>query len=157
MKRLLTMKLTVSKLLLVCLAGTLALPATMSAQAAKHPEFLHALSDLRAARGYLDQLTSNQAVDSDSAKAIHEINDAITDLKKASIDDGKDLNWHPPVDASLGKTGRFHKAKELLEKAHNDVAQPETDAQAQALQSRILGHISEAHRAVDQAIAAAGH
>ncbi len=157
MKRLFTLRFTVPQLLLVCFAGILGLPATMSAQAAKHPEFLHALSDLRMARSYLDKTTPNQKVDADSAHALHEINDAIVELKKASIDDGKDINWHPPVDASLPQSGRFHKAKTLLEKAHSDVSQAETDPQAQALQTRILGHIDQAHKAVDAAMANAAH
>jgi hypothetical protein len=147
------------KLLLACILGTLCLPTAMFAQAAsaaQHPEFLHALSDLRMARAYLDKLSPNDTIDNDSAQAIKQIDEAISDLKKASIDDGKNLSDHPPVDATLPKSGRFHKAKELLDKAHDDVKQPESDPAARALQARIMRHLDVAHNFVEQAIAAAG-
>ena len=58
-------------------------------------------------------------------KAIHEIDEAINEIKKTSIDDGKDLNDHPPIDARMDWRGRLHKALELVNKAHNDVAREE--------------------------------
>jgi hypothetical protein len=146
--------------LIVALAfGALCLPAGLSAQQVlpgKHPEFLHALSDLRSARGYLDKVTPNDKVDNDTAAAIREIDSAINGLKQASVDDGKDLHDHPAIDAHLEKTGRLNTAKQLLEKAYADVKMPESDAPAAELQKRILGHINEAHKYVDQAIAAKG-
>lgn len=139
--------------------GALCLPAGLSAQQVlpgKHPEFLHALSDLRAARGYLDKVTPNENVDEDTASAIREIDAAIGGLKQASVDDGKDLHDHPPIDAHLEKTGRLHTAKQLLEKAYADVKMPETDPAAAELQKRIMGHINAAHKYLDQAIIAKG-
>jgi len=140
--------------------GALCLPAGLSAQqpvsAAKHPEFLHALSDLRAARGYLDKVSTNEQVDQDSAAAIREIDAAINELKQASIDDGKNLHDHPAIDAHLEKNGRLHTAKQLLEKAHADVKMPESDETSRALQQEVLGRLDAAHRYVDQAIVAKG-
>ena len=139
--------------------GALCLPAGVSAQQVlpgKHPEFLHALSDLRAARGYLDKVTPNEKEDEDTASAIREIDAAIGGLKQASVDDGKDLHDHPPIDAHLEKTGRLHTAKQLLEKAYADVKMPETDPPAAELQKRIMGHINAAHKYVDEAIVAKG-
>jgi hypothetical protein len=75
-----------------------------------------------------------------------------TKSKKASIDDGKDLNEHPPVDAELDHTGRLHPAKQLLEKAHQDIAREEDNAFAQGLQQRSFGHIDKAIHEVDDAI-----
>jgi hypothetical protein len=121
----------------------------------KHPYYLHALSDLRYARGYLDKLNPNDTVDNDSLKAIHEIDDAINDIKRASIDDGKDLHDHPPIDAHMKKTDRFHKAIELLDKAHQDVNQEEDDPAARGLKERSLKHIDDAHHDVDRAISSA--
>jgi len=146
--------------LVVALAfGALCLPAGLSAQQVlpgKHPEFLHALSDLRAARGYLDKVSPNDTVDNDTSAAIREIDSAINGLKQASIDDGKDLHDHPPVDVHLEKTGRLHSAKQLLEKAYSDVKMPESDPPAADLQKRVMGHINAAHKYVDQAIVAGG-
>ncbi len=55
-------------------------------------------------------------------EALHAVDDAISEIKKASIDDGKDLNDHLPVDAGLDYMGRLRRAKELLEKARQDIA-----------------------------------
>jgi len=153
------MKLAVRYLVMAVAFGALCLPCAVSAQQVapgKHAEFLHALSDLRAARGYLDKVTPNETVDSDTAAAIREIDSAINGIKQASIDDGKDLHDHPPIDAHLEKTGRLNTAKQLLQKAYSDVAMQESDPAAAALQKRIWGHINAAHKYVDAAIVAKG-
>ena len=62
------------------------------------------------------------------------IDEAIAEIKRAAIDDGKDLHDHPPVDARMAWPGRLHRAKELLEKAHQDIAHEEDNAFAQGLQ-----------------------
>jgi tetratricopeptide (TPR) repeat protein len=121
----------------------------------KHPSYLHALTDLRSARGYLDKLGSDDAVDNDSMQAIRQIDAAIGEIKKASIDDGKDLRDHPPIDAHVKRTDRFHKAIELLDKAHNDVNEEEDDPAARGLKASALQHIADAHHAIDHAISAA--
>src|SRR5215472_8371353 len=90
-----------------------------------HPAYLHSLTDLRTARGYLDKLGPDDVVDNDSMRAIQEIDGAIGEIKRASIDDGKDLHDHPMIDTRLARTDRFHKALELLDRAHNDVARAE--------------------------------
>src|SRR5271165_3104588 len=81
----------------------------------EHPAYLHALTDLRHARAHLQRPDGGELREQEK-KAIHEI-------KKASIDDGKDLNEHPAVDAGLDWRGRLHRSLELVNKAHNDVAQ----------------------------------
>ena len=85
-------------------------------------------------------------------EAIHEIDDAINEIKKASIDDGKDLNEHPPADAGLDHTSRMHRAKQLLEKAHQDIAHEEDNSFAQGLQQHSFGHNDKAIHNVDEAI-----
>ncbi|GGP19267.1 hypothetical protein [Silvimonas iriomotensis] len=119
-----------------------------------HPYYLHALSDLRDARGYLDRIDSSQ-VQKDEVKALEEIDAAIGEMKHAAIDDGKDIHDHMPVDANLKHTDRFHKALELLNRAEQDVSHQESDPAAIELQARVLHHIHEAHHAVDRAINAA--
>ena len=116
-----------------------------------HPAYLHALADLRHARAHLQRPDGGELRDQEK-KAIHEIDDAINEIKKASIDDGKDLNDHPPVDAKLDWHGRLHRALELVNKAHNDVAREEDNAFAQGLQQRALDHIDKAHHHIDEAI-----
>jgi hypothetical protein len=85
-------------------------------------------------------------------KAVHEINDAIDEIKKAAIDDGKDINDHKEVDAPRDWPGHLRRAMELLDKAHHDIAQDEDNRFAQGLQQRALMHIEKARHHVAEAI-----
>jgi hypothetical protein len=116
-----------------------------------HPAYLHALSDLRLARAYLDQIAW-PPVQKDEEHAIREIDAAIAEIKRASIDDGKDLADHPPVDVRMRPDGRFRKALELLDKAHNDTARAEDVPQARGMRDRAVHHIDQAHGTVDNAV-----
>src|SRR6201999_2214321 len=107
-------------LALVSLAANADLPG-------KHPYYLHALSDLRAARWMLEHRPGDAAVSAQEDVALTEIDKAIGEIKKASIDDGKDLHDHPPVQGVNDRPGRLHKAVELLQKVHSDVAREEDD------------------------------
>jgi hypothetical protein len=138
------------KLTLFVSALLLLVPAAKSAPP-DHPAYLHALADLRDARAHLQRPDGGELRDQEK-KAVHEIDDAINEIKKASIDDGKDLNDHPPIDATLDWHGRLHRALELVNKAHNDVAREEDNAFAQGLQQRALDHIDKAHRHIEEAI-----
>src|ERR1700678_344161 len=116
-----------------------------------HPAYLHALSDLRLARAYLDQIAW-PPVQKDEEHAIREIDAAIAEIKRASIDDGKNLGDHPPIDARMRPDGRFRKALELLDKAHNDTARGESVPAAGGMRDRAVMHIDQAHGTVDDAI-----
>src|ERR1700684_4501590 len=70
-----------------------------------HPAYLHALSDLRLARAYLDPIAW-PPVQRDEEHAIREIDAAIGEIKRASIDDGKNLEDHPQVDVNMRPEGR---------------------------------------------------
>jgi len=123
----------------------------------RHPAYLHALSDLRHARAHLESLAATHHMDKEEEHAINEIDKAIDEIKHAAIDDGKNLNDHPPVDAGLDRTGRFRRAQELLDKAHNDIAREEDDSSVRGLRDRALHHIDEAHHIVDKLIGQAAN
>jgi len=125
---------------------------TFADEPGRHPAYLHALSDLRHARAHLGRLTPSDRIDNEESHAIEEIDKAIGEIKHASYNDGKDLNDHPPVDMHLGHRGRLHRALELLDKAHNDIAREEDDPRSRGLRDRALHHIDEAHRIVDRII-----
>ena len=134
------------KLLFLAVA-VFALPFKASADLpGDHPGYLHALTDLRTARFFL----TREHVGARDHFAIEAIDRAIGEIKKASIDDGKNLGDHPPVDTALDDSGRFHRALELLDRAHQDVARDEDNAYAQGLQQRALHHIDEAHHFVKE-------
>jgi hypothetical protein len=135
----------------VAAAALFAAVPTWADNPGKHPAYLHALSDLRDARAHLEHF-SNDAVNQEEEHAIAQIDKAISDIKQAAIMDGKDIQDHKPVDAHLQRTGRFHKALELLDKAKQDVSGEEDQPDTQGLQMRVIHHIDEARRSVKHAI-----
>ena len=137
------------------LSGLLLVAAPFAANAdmpGKHPFYLHALSDLRAARWLLEHRPGDAAVSTQEDVAVTEIDKAINEIKKASIDDGKDIHDHPPVQGANDRPGRLHKAAELLHKVHGDVAREEDDPFTRGLRDRAIMHIDEAMHATEHAI-----
>jgi hypothetical protein len=129
----------------------LALSGSSAFAQGRHPAYLRALSDLRAARAYLQHHDGGQ-LRHEEDEAVHQIESAIKEIKKAAIDDGKDVNDHPPVDADLDWGGRLRHALQLLNRAHEDIAKEEDNQFAQGLQQRALEHIDKAHHEVEEAI-----
>src|SRR5271155_2075410 len=145
---------TTYRLTLFVSAFLLLLSGSSSARPAPrpdHPAYLHALADLRDARAHLQRPDGGELRDQEK-KAVHEIDDAINEIKKASIDDGKNLNDHPPVDTRMPWDGRLHRALQLLDKARQDISQEEDNRFAQGLQERAFIHIDKAHHHVEEAI-----
>ena len=64
----------------------------------------------------------------------------------------RDLDEHPMVDARMDWPGRLHRAMELLDKAHQDIAHEEDNQFAQGLQQRAFEHIDKAKHEVGEAI-----
>jgi hypothetical protein len=129
-------------------------PAAPAAPAA-HPAYLHALSDLRNARANIERKGGDLAMKWDEHDAIVEIDRAIGDIKQASIDDGKNLEDHPPVDAHEPRAGRLHKGLAALQTARGDIEREEDNAYASGLRNRAIHDIDEAIRFVNAGIQAA--
>ncbi|MHA4807738.1 hypothetical protein ACX0G9_06515 [Flavitalea flava] len=117
-----------------------------------HPYYLHALSDLRAARWMIEHRPGNWERTVDEAEAVRRIDAAISEIKKAAIDDGKNLEDHPRVDERNDHNGRLHEAVDLLRKARQDISHDEDNQFAQGLQARAFGHIDGAIAATKKAI-----
>lgn len=131
----------------------LALPLAANADLpGKHPYYLHALTDLRTARWMLEHRPGDAAVSGQEDLAVTEIDKAIGEIKRASIDDGKDIHDHPAVDVPGDHPGRLHKARELLRKVHADVDREEDDPLTKGLKDRAVHHIDEAIHATDRAL-----
>lgn len=146
------------KMLILAGASLLAMSSASFADLpGKHPAYLHALSDLRAARWLLEHRPGDAAVSGHEDLAIQNIDAAIGELKRASIDDGKDLRDHPAIDVPNDHPGRLHRAAELLRQAHSDVNREEDDPAAHGLKHRALEHVSIALRETEGAIHAAEH
>ena len=128
--------------------------APLSMQAA-HPAYLHALVDLRLARAHLERQGGGAEFRWDERVAIREIDLALREIKEASIDDGKIVSDHPPVDLKVDYVGRLHRALELLRKARADCNEEEDNGFARGLRNRALQHINEAIRLTEDALRAA--
>ena len=144
---------TLTKLVLMAgLAGSLGTTALQAQQVpGPHPAYLHALSDLRAARHYLHDGWAWEPVRKDDNAAIREIDAAINEIKRAAIDDGKGDNDPFPIDTHVSPHDRFRKANELLYSAHNDLAKAEDVPESRGLRDRALMHVDKAHNVVDNA------
>jgi D-alanyl-D-alanine carboxypeptidase len=130
-------------------------PAAVVPPAQAHPSYLHALSDLRNARWNLERKGGDPVMKWDEHHSIDSIDHAINDIKKAAIDDGKNLQDHPSVDATEPRSGRLHKALAALQAARNDVTQEEDNAFADGLRARGIKNIDDAIRFTEQGIAEA--
>jgi hypothetical protein len=128
---------------LATLVGCVAAPPPPR-QPARHPAYLHALSDLRAARWLIEHRPGDWAQEADEHEAVHHIDVAISEIKGAAIDDGKNLNDHPPVDEHPDHRGRIHEALQFLRKARADISREDDNAYASGLRDRAIGHIDEA-------------
>jgi hypothetical protein len=142
-----------AKLALVPLVGYMAVagcvappPPRVVAQApARHPAYLHALSDLRAARWLIEHRAPGDPAQSvDEGEAVRQIDAAIGDIKQAAMDDGKNLNDRPAVDEHPDRRGRIHQALQILRKARADIAREEDSGFANGLRDRAVGHIDGA-------------
>ena len=126
--------------------------AALPSVAAEHPAYLRALSDLRAARWLIEHRPGNWKQTVDEVEAVRAIDAAINEIKRAAIDDGKDLRDHPPVQEVNERVGRLRKALELLKKTRGDVNKEEDNNFAQGLKIRALRHIDEAIGLTERAI-----
>jgi hypothetical protein len=131
-------------IVIATLAGCVAAPPPPPAPQAHHPAYLHALTDLRAARWLIEHRPGDWAQTGDEMEAVRRIDAAINEIKHASIDDGKNLADHPPLDEHPDHRGRIHEAVEYLRKARADVSGAENNGFANGLRDRAIGHIDGA-------------
>jgi hypothetical protein len=130
--------------------GLLPLASMSEMLPGKHPGYLHSLTDLRASRWFLYHQPGDSAVAGDEDIAITEIDAAIGEIKRASIDDGKDLHDHPAVDIKEHGS-RLLKSIETLKRARGDIDHEEDNPEGRELRHRALEHIDRAIRAAEGA------
>ena len=118
----------IQKLMLVIEIGFvfLLIGFNVSGMKPDHPNYLHALSDLRAARWMLEHQPGNWQRTTDEVEAVKQIDAAINDIKKTAID--------------------------FLKKEREDVSKEEDNNFAQGLRARALKHIDEAIKLTEKAI-----
>ena len=118
-----------------------------------HPHYLSAISDLRYARALLYRPDWRDIM-RDQRAAVDEIDHAIDEAKRAAIDDGKNIDDHPPIDRGLGWEGRFRKAMELLDSANRDLSFEEDNRAASAWRGAAMRHVQAAKDFVARAMRA---
>jgi hypothetical protein len=125
--------------------------APVPAAQAQGPRYLHALSDLRSARAYL-QYDTRPAWIGRRDRAIEHIDRAINDVKTAAQDDGKNP-WHTPPPQSGGSEGwPVQSAFKLLREARDDVSYGHDIPQNQGLRERMIENINKALKELEESM-----
>jgi hypothetical protein len=91
---------------------------------AAHPHYASAISDMRYARALLYRPDWRDVM-RDQRAAVDAIDHAIGEAKRAALDDGRNPDDHPPIDARMAWDGRFRKSMELLDAALRDLSTEE--------------------------------
>jgi hypothetical protein len=129
------------------------MPPPMLPRPEAHPHYLSAISDLRYARALLYRPDWRDIM-RDQRAAVDEIDHAIAEAKQAAIDDGKNIDDHPPIDRGLGWEGRFRKAMEMLDTANRDLSFEEDNRNASAWRGSAMRHVQAAKDFVARAMRA---
>jgi len=137
-------------------SAAMALPAILlfasaSTAHAEKPAYLHAISDLRTAREYLQQDTRPRYAEVRN-NVIVEIGKAIDDMKRAAVDDGKNPNHTPPPQSEGDPRIPVRSAIKLLEEARHDVEHGRDVPENEGLQVRSLQHIDNARHALEEIV-----
>ena len=116
--------------------------------ASNYPTYAHALYNLRAARRMLVHMPGNWQKPAEEPEAVKQIEDAINEIIRAGIDDGKGMEINPPADEYPDHIGHLKTAYNLLRTAREDVANGEEDAHTHSLSGLTYTFIDEATRKV---------
>ncbi|MDB5361771.1 MAG: hypothetical protein JWO51_3068 [Rhodospirillales bacterium] len=126
-------------------AMALVAPVMASAQTAPdHPHYTKALTDLRLARALL-MVPDDTGAKKFAATAVSDIDQAMAEIKHASIDDGKSLDDHPPIDANVSHRDRLHEVQALIESASRDLNAEEDDKKALGWRAKAIKDVADAH------------
>jgi hypothetical protein len=116
-----------------------------------HPHYLRAISDLRFARALLWRESARNVME-DERRAVHEIEEAIAECKRAAIDDGRNIDEHPPIDGGWGWGDRFRRAQDALNSAMSNLRFEEDDRAALGWRNRAMHDVADAMAWVQQAM-----
>jgi hypothetical protein len=134
------------QILALSLAGLVVAIAPVAVDAqmpGRHPAYLHARSDLRAAQ-FLLRVREEPNVTRHLVEADHETEAAILEIDHAAVLDHKDLDDHPHVDMNFDRLGRFRRTVELLREARADLGREEDNGRARGWRDAAYRHIDGA-------------
>ena len=150
-------KAAILKTVLIGISLTLASILLAAGQPApgRHPHYLHARADLRRAR-LLVEVKDSPEVHDHLHFARTEIDKAVEEIDRASVVDHQDVEDNPPIDTSLDRNGRLHKAIELLQSARKDIGMEEDNGADHTWKSRAYQYIDRAINSTRAAAKALG-
>lgn len=120
------------------------------ARPAAHPRYLQAIADLRYARALLYRPDWRDVM-RDQRAAVEEIDRAIGEARRAAIDDGKNPDDHPPIEARMGWGDRFRRAMELLNSAQGNLSFEEDNRMAAGWRAAAMANVNNAKAFVARA------
>jgi hypothetical protein len=143
------MKLLKTFSLAGCVLLALAAIGTAKPAQAQEPHYLAALSELRAARDYI-QADNRQGFNDLRHQADEAIDAALKEIKMAAWDDGKNTRFTPRTGG--GPWAPMHDAKHWLDLAKEQVQQGVDTPANTGLRDRASMHIAAAANAVEHMI-----
>ena len=136
--------------LVLVLAGAVLVPAVLADSPGRHPRYLRARSDLRAAQYYL-RIAEEERFAPNLRAAEREVEAAIIEIDHAAVLDRRDLDDHPRVDTNLDRPGRFGRIMALLRSAREDIDREEDNPAARRWRNAAFRHIDMAMDSVRRA------
>lgn len=129
--------------------------AAATPAAGNHPHYMEALTDLRLARALLKVPDDSKAAKF-NATAIDDIDQAMAEIKHASIDDGKGPDDHAPIDANVSRQDRLHEVLSLVNGADRDLKAEEDDKKALGWRAKAQKDVADAKAFVEASISNEG-
>jgi hypothetical protein len=138
------------KITIACAAAALLLLTVSGMAQGRHPRYLHARTDLRAAQFFL-RVREEPNVTRNCERATGELEAAILEIDNAAVLDRKDLEDNPRIDTGLPRKDRFRKIADLMRSARRDIEEEEDNPVARKWRNAAFLHIDAAldylHRA----------
>ena len=125
--------------------------ATAGGTGNAHPHYMEALTDLRLAKALL-LVQDDSAAGKFSVTAAGDASQAMAEIKRAAIDDGKSEDDHAPIDANVSRRDRLHEALSLIEGAQRDLQAEEDDKKALGWRARAQKDVADARAFVEASI-----
>ena len=127
--------------------------ATPPPAPAAHPAYVAALNNLRQARALLERPAGAADVKWDEKTAIRDIDDALAEIRKARVDDGKPNTEHAPIESALMYRDRIKEAQKQLGEAAKDLDEKEDNAWAKKDRRKAVDDVRRAEKATREAMA----
>jgi hypothetical protein len=124
---------------------------TAAPAAGGHPHYMEALTDLRLARALLKVPDDSKAAKF-NATAVDDIDQAMAEIKHASIDDGKGPDDHAPIDANVSHRDRLHEVLSLVNGADQDLKAEEDDKKALGWRAKAQKDVADARAFIEASI-----